>query len=89
MCLYIILLVVYMQGVFLLVPPILLEYGTCPPSTQNFAKSHTGPLNTKIILSSEQILYQNSQGLGQVLVLRGASLTLNQICVEGGVSSIL
>ena len=76
-------------GCFLLVPPILLEYGTCPPSTQNFAKSHTGPLNTKIIFSSEQILYQNSQGLGQVLVLRGASLTLNQICVEGGVSSIL
>ena len=55
----------YIQGVFFDWPlPKLLEYGTRPPSTQKFSKvPDWPPLNTKIILSSEQILYQNSQGL--------------------------
>ena len=62
-----------LQGVFFDSPlPKLLEYGTRPPSTQKFSKvPDWPPLNTKIILSSEQILYQNSQGLSQILVLRG------------------
>ena len=57
-----------------------------PPQHKNLAKSQTGPpLNTKIILSSEQILYQNSKGLSQILVLRGGqSGTLLNFCVEGG-----
>ena len=77
-------------GYFFTCPPYIVRVWNSSPINTKFLQSPIlAPLNTKIILCSEQILYQNSQGLSQVLVLRGASLTLNQICVEGGVSSIL
>ena len=56
----------------LLATPKLLEYRTRPPSTQKFSNvPDWPPLKTKIIVITEQILFQNSHGLSQILVLRG------------------
>jgi len=42
------------------------------------------PPQQQIIPISELILYQNSQALSHILLFKGVSLGLSQICVEGG-----
>ena len=85
MCLYIILLVVYIQGVFLLVPPILLEYGTRPPSTQNFCKVPYWPPSTpKLFYVQSRFCTKTAKDLAKFWYWGGPVWDLIKFVLRGG-----